>query len=242
MLFISLRDFPYPYPHRLFFCALAKVHTRGHTLTHRSLEGSRKSIREPSPFTFISHLFLIPPPFWSFLFPLALPQLLFYQLRERVKYIPNQSANAFWWSLKDFTSAVLPVRSAQVVHACVFVHVCVFVCTCARHVRLTRSPCLSPCLALANTAGCFIIIKKCSAAPFLWRVSQCIEHHPAYMCACKCVRARPSDCSRFICLLNETRISPYSLENPAEFSLHQGPASVSTPNGNPPKNVCVWHV
>ncbi len=54
--------------------------THARTLAHRSQEGSRKSIREPSPFTFISHLFLIPPPFWSFLFPLSLAQLLFYQL------------------------------------------------------------------------------------------------------------------------------------------------------------------
>ena len=50
---------------------------------------------------------------------------------------------------------------------------------------------------------------------------------------------RPSDCSRFICPLNETRISHYSLENPAEFSLRRGNASVSTLNGNPRKNVRV---
>lgn len=48
-----------------------------------------------------------------------------------------------------------------------------------------------------------------------------------------CARARPSDCSRFIYLLNETRISHYSLENSTESSLQPGAASVSTLNGSP---------
>lgn len=124
MLFISLRDFRraphFPFLFSSLFWARTrprtdtyaaekkkkKAHKRGQAGTpsaHRSLEGSRKSIREPSPFTFISHLFLIPPPFWSFLFPLALPRLLFYQLRERVKSIPNQSAGAGCRSSGDFT-------------------------------------------------------------------------------------------------------------------------------------------
>lgn len=47
------------------------------------------------------------------------------------------------------------------------------------------------------------------------------------------MRGCPSDFSRFICLLNETRISHYSLENPAEFSLQPGAASLNTLNGNP---------
>lgn len=95
MLFISLRDFrraphfPFLFFSLLFFGRTrgrARIRTRqkkkqkknthkrgqaGRPSAHRSLEGSRKSIRAPSPFTFISHLFLIPPPFWSFLFPLA---------------------------------------------------------------------------------------------------------------------------------------------------------------------------
>lgn len=92
MLFISLRDSPHA-PDFSFLFFLSRGRTRmdtyaqkkkkirekhtnagrqaGTPSAHRSLEGSRKSIREPSPFTFISHLFLIPPPFWSFLFPLA---------------------------------------------------------------------------------------------------------------------------------------------------------------------------
>lgn len=103
---------------------------------------------------------------------------------------------------------------------------------CARHVRLMLSPCLPSSLALANTAGCSIIIKKCSAAPFLL-LDVTVHLALACMCVCVSVGVRPSDCLRFICLLNETRIFPQSLENPAEFSLHQGTASVGTVNGNP---------
>lgn len=78
--------------------------------THADLRRERrKSIREPSPFTFISHLFLIPPPFWSFLFPLALPRLLFHQLQECAKYILNQSVNG----LKDSNSNCSPSRHAE---------------------------------------------------------------------------------------------------------------------------------
>lgn len=61
----------------ILFAPSKKNVTHTHTHTHRSQEGGRKSIREPSPFTFISHLFLIPPPFLSFLFPLALPHCYF---------------------------------------------------------------------------------------------------------------------------------------------------------------------
>lgn len=69
----------------------------------------------------------------------------------------------------------------------------------------------------------------------------CIE---LYLCVSllrvEIVCVRPSDCSRFICLLNETRISHYSLEKPTKFSLQRGAASVSTLNGS--SEMCVQNV
>lgn len=83
MLLIYLRAF-----HTL--CAL----TKAHALCLDLREEAGKSIGALSPFTFISHLFLI----LSFLLPPSLPQLLFNQ--PAVYEMHYRSVNGLSWSVK----------------------------------------------------------------------------------------------------------------------------------------------
>lgn len=101
------------------------THTRIGSTSLRSQEGSRKSIREPSPFTFISHLFLIPPfslrsCFLSCFFP---PPKCVWSI-----FLINQCILVKFGGLCRFS---LPMR--QVLSFCV--------CVC--------TACMQPCLAHA---------------------------------------------------------------------------------------------
>ena len=166
---------------------LARTHTHKQAAAHRSQEGGRKSIREPSPFTFISHLFLIPPPFWSFLFSaLSLPQLLFYQLRGCVwSTLPINQRTLSGKSLKDLTTtARFPDLRRYRVCLCVCVwRACTHVRSCqARALALSSLPPFAP----ANTAGCLTIIKELHS--FAWCHSALSTGLHVFICVGVCTR------------------------------------------------------
>lgn len=122
-------------------------------------------------------------------------------------------------------------------HCCCFPMWCVVFVFLCLHVRLMLLPCVLSSYASTNTAGCFIIIKKCSLLGCHSALNSslhilCVSNFIVCLSAksWNCVCAQPSDCSRFICLLNETRILHYSLVKPTKFSLQRGAAQ--------PRNVC----